>query len=484
MKRFVLFLLMFACVVGGEVKAEDICTHAWVVVSSSAGTCVREGMETKKCSICGEESVETLPLGDHSYEGAQWVLNTPPTCTSPGINIKACVICGGDPVYQEIPAKGHAWQSSTQEADCTQVGAIRWNCSDCGETRTESIPAKGHSEVTDTGRAATCTEDGISEGKHCAVCGLVTMAQQNIPAKGHNMMTTAGVDPTCTQPGQAEGQSCTTCGYSVEGAIIPAAGHQEQEDGNRKEAACTQTGLTASKSCSVCGMILSGQKTIAAKGHREIVDAARAPTIHESGLTKGVHCGRCGLVLAKQQMIPALKEWPCIATLLEQMNWEVSSDDVGVQWLDAGDILEVSLAKADAEIRFGIAAKNDQNPIAFYLATAFSQTPSPDWETILKREKQESFFRVLASDAHYGPFLQEAQELMMAVISQQTAEEREMILTELFRNATTKETDLDMRFGSFLRAEPMNEHIIDKNGCEYALISDGVNLILMIRYLD
>ena len=47
---------------------------------------------------------------------------------------------------------------------------------------------KGHDIVTDLG-TATCTESGLSEGKHCSKCGKIITAQENIPALGHSYGT-------------------------------------------------------------------------------------------------------------------------------------------------------------------------------------------------------------------------------------------------------------------------------------------------------
>ena len=40
-------------------------------------------------------------------------------------------------------------------------------------------------EVIDKAVAATCTKTGLTEGKHCSVCGTVIVAQQTVAAKGH-----------------------------------------------------------------------------------------------------------------------------------------------------------------------------------------------------------------------------------------------------------------------------------------------------------
>ena len=56
------------------------------------------------------------------------------------------------------------------------------------DCRTASDPA-GHTEVVDEAVAPTCTTTGLTEGKHCIVCGEVTLAQKEVPY-GHNYQTT------------------------------------------------------------------------------------------------------------------------------------------------------------------------------------------------------------------------------------------------------------------------------------------------------
>ena len=66
-----------------------------------------------------------------------------------------------------------------------------------------------HVEVTDVAVAPTCTEKGLTEGKHCSKCGKILKAQTEIDALGHDFKN--GVCTRC-------GDDCTSKGleYSLD----------------------------------------------------------------------------------------------------------------------------------------------------------------------------------------------------------------------------------------------------------------------------
>ena len=70
------------------------------------------------------------------------------------------------------------------EPTCTKPGKKQRGCT-CGDVLSKLIIATGHNEEKIAGKAATCTEPGLTDGKKCTVCGDVTLEQKEIKATGH-----------------------------------------------------------------------------------------------------------------------------------------------------------------------------------------------------------------------------------------------------------------------------------------------------------
>ena len=133
---------------------------------------------------------------------------------------------------------------------CTVKGNIDyWYCTECDkyfsddegrfETTKDQIelPLAEHTEVTIPGKAATCTETGLTDGTKCSVCGEILVAQKEIPAKGHTDVTIPGKAATCTETGLTDGTKCSVCGeILVAQKEIPAKGH------NYEDGVCTVCG--------------------------------------------------------------------------------------------------------------------------------------------------------------------------------------------------------------------------------------------------
>lgn len=160
------------------------------------------------------------------------------------------------------------------------------------------------SEEVVPGKAATCTESGLTDGSKCAVCGEV-YGQEEIPALGHSEETVAGKDATCTESGLTDGSKCTVCGETVvEQEEIPALGHTEEVVA-AVAPTCTETGLTEGKKCSVCGTVTVAQETVEATGHSWDWVTDKEPTTTEEG-EKHEECA-CG---AKQSEGTVIEKLP------------------------------------------------------------------------------------------------------------------------------------------------------------------------------
>ena len=194
----------------------------------------------------------------------------------------------------------------TVSSTCSSEGFMEYACS-CGVTKKEVIPKQDHTEQIIAGKAASCTETGLTDGKKCSVCGEILVEQEVIPVTEHIIETTPGKEATCTEPGLTEKQVCSVCGeILVEQEVIPPTGHTVETIPG-KEATCTEPGLTEKQVCSICGEILVDQEVIPATGHTAVIDPEIKPTYTTEGLTEGSHCAVCGEILVKQEPIEKLR---------------------------------------------------------------------------------------------------------------------------------------------------------------------------------
>ena len=243
-------------------------------------------------------------------------------CTESGKNVYSVTVSlGGQDFYGEkavdnpnAPAKGHTPKTVWgKAATCAEPGLTDGKvCLFCNEVlvKQEVIPKTDHNKYnivqTQAYKPYTCTEDGYTAEKKCKTCGQIVQKRERIPAPGHKEVTDAAVAPTCTKDGKTEGKHCSVCNEVLKAQeVIPALGHTEVTDA-AVAPTCTKTGLTEGKHCSVCNTVLKAQEVIPATGHTEVTDAAVAPTCTKTGLTEGKHCSVCNTVLKAQEVIPAL----------------------------------------------------------------------------------------------------------------------------------------------------------------------------------
>ena len=91
----------------------------------------------------------------------------------------------------------------------------------------ENIAMVPHCPVTDPAVTATCAEEGLTEGSHCAVCGAVLVPQELVAkTSDHQYAMDPAVPASCETPGLTSGFHCELCGeVFVAQSVIPALGH-------------------------------------------------------------------------------------------------------------------------------------------------------------------------------------------------------------------------------------------------------------------
>ena len=171
------------------------CSHEhefgeWETVTKA--TCTEKGMQERTCK-CGEKETQEIEALGHSAISVA-------TCTT----AQKCYTCGE--VLAE--ALGH---TEGDAATCTDAQ----KCTTCGEVLAAAL---GHTEVTDEAVAPTCTETGLTEGKHCSVCEETLVAQETIAALGHNY-TEHLPDMLCQS--QSITYECALCSYSYTQQLEP-----------------------------------------------------------------------------------------------------------------------------------------------------------------------------------------------------------------------------------------------------------------------
>lgn len=179
--------------------------------------------------------------------------------------------------------------SVTKTATCTTEGIQSRECTKCGLTETNNLPSLGHTEIVDSAINATCTSDGLTEGKHCSTCNTVIVAQQSIPSSHSYDNGVITQQSTCTAKG-IKTFTCSGCGGTKTESVNPT-GHKYDKGVVTKQATCSSEGVKTF-TCTTCHEIKNS--TISKTDHNYDSGSYKSqPTCEKNGV-KAFKCRDCG----------------------------------------------------------------------------------------------------------------------------------------------------------------------------------------------
>ena len=214
---------------------------------------------------------------DHGYGPGE--MTVAPGCETEGALRYTCSLCG-DSYTETIPAMGHSFGCVRTEPDCQTEGSLLYTCEGCGDSYSEPIPALGHGYVLDRTQVF-CDKDGLAVNV-CTACGH--SYSEPLPAMGHSYACVRR-EPSCEEDG-ALVYTCAGCGDSYS-EPIPALDHDYESQ--LLEVFCDREGREVLV-CTTCGD--SFEELIPPMGHR-YESVWKDPSCEEAG--GEVHtCENCG----------------------------------------------------------------------------------------------------------------------------------------------------------------------------------------------
>lgn len=166
--------------------------HKSETVGAKAPTCKEDGYTGDEvCKVCHEtlNKGTTIPKTD-SHEWGKWTTVRESTCTEKGEQSRKCTVCGEEEI-ESLPLAKHSWDNGkvTQAPSYTKVGVKTWTCSECGKTKTTTLAKlpmpKAGTKVIVGGNQYTVTKAGseVRFSKANAKARAITVPS-TIKAKG------------------------------------------------------------------------------------------------------------------------------------------------------------------------------------------------------------------------------------------------------------------------------------------------------------
>ena len=292
--------------------------HTYAKKTSNA-TCTEAGYEWEECSVCHAlkgDKVQTAKALGHDFNDYETYKDDPrnvnPTCDKKGVAVVKCTRCDEIDLVDLGGGTGeHVWDEGVRvKPTCTKGEYVLLTCKECGATKTEEIPAEfaplpalGHDYTkVIKGHAATCKDEGLSDGLMCSRCDSVKEAQKVLPVdpSAHKYGQEVVLrDADCNKSG-IKRETCTLCGDSRYG-VIPAGKHVEGEvlPDTIVEATCGKAG-GYDYICAKCGATVHEDVPATGEHKYEVKDTPASCT--EAGYA-WEECSVCGALKGEKQKV-------------------------------------------------------------------------------------------------------------------------------------------------------------------------------------
>lgn len=205
--------------------------HDYKNVAEVPATCVAEGTAaTQQCKRCGYTvPAQSLPIDPNNHANIVKDVAVALTCTETGLTEGShCGDCNKILIAQEVVSSTNHTEviDPAVAATCTETGLTEGShCSVCNKilVAQKTVSALNHSFTNYISNDdATCTEDGTKTAK-CDRCDVTDTQSDEGSAKGHTPVVDAAVAPTYSSVGLTEGSHCADCGLVFkEQGVIPA----------------------------------------------------------------------------------------------------------------------------------------------------------------------------------------------------------------------------------------------------------------------
>ena len=284
---------------------------------TTEATCETDGVRTYTAKVTFENKeytdtkTEVIPATGHAYGEPVW-------SWTDGFKATATFTCTNDATHVEN-VTAEVTSAVTTPAACETTGVrtytakVTFEDKEYTSSKTEVIPAAGHTLTAVEAVPATCETAGVKAHWKCEVCGKLfsdaegktetTLEKLAIPATGHaygepvwkwNDDFTASATFTCGNDAshvetvnatvtnavtaeatcETDGVRTYTAKVTFEGEdytdtkteTLPATSHDTELVG-AKDATCTEDGYTGDEVCKVCGVTVKQGEVIPALGH-------------------------------------------------------------------------------------------------------------------------------------------------------------------------------------------------------------------------